>query len=1520
MAVFLFAPQSQLIEALAYYEGQDEPVVVYISECLTKAELGEGERWITVHPPGHEKGQPVLVRETKKGSGVYHVIGGAGGKLNYLKLRGVKSKEHYRKEAAEKKKARVAERKVRREREKESGIYQAKQQAHAEVTSQQRQQEREFINTVAEAMGWKGHEFDPNPYLNLSEAAQKKVAARHHREWLRKARKAVDTQRQRLLHDADARAAALDTIPLLTQDPEVLSVEDLAPVPKGASLGYSTDYAQRASERGLGEEELKQEKGEHVQESEAGKKRRASAEAIAEELKNVRDPTAKDADIKLADAQKAAALLRAEKKLQAIQRQAREARKDIEKTEEPRGAYVLKVSEADIDAEAIKGIEDDLKTAKARAFLSEVGKVADDPDKALGRHIGVGAYNAINAVSLTSAGTSLVDRDVVDVIGIAGAAQVLARRLHADLTPEELDDLRQGLSEYHVDHYMQATEDAMAEAMRWQDAAKDIEIESAESARDLVRLQELNNVRREAIGNAERIMGITLGEVEANAALVTALQADPEDGIEVNLGPVSVEDAIRRVRAIGLERGDYKIHSVGGERFLSITGHGMDRLTKPVNRADLDATRRSIRIIEGHEDEEDWLPKGVANRPDLAMRVPPGVAPRLAEPFEPGPDIEKSVRDYIGGRAADGDAPADIVADLLSEEFARKVQDRDAYFAAVNKLVPLKDKDGKLLRVESHQEAFQSWADQYIQERYGHSRHPIHRQSVPVDGASVDSLHRALAAEPAGTVAFKPVGELDRKEQRVLRDWWAKEIGYKDEGAAEMRAELSRLDEAEPEREVDDMFGRGVNPMWTEWKQRRDELAEKLGQFELTWPKYVKVMGGHAQAYSAVQDIVRGRVAKRFADAYNTLRPESPIKIGRTVINHNLQHMDAVDPEARERRMEKHRELVDSLRERVAGRYASGAVSDRIAAAREAQAAIEQSQMGFFGAEDEPAKETPLAADQRHTIGHAAERQLAGMMSVVGKNFKSDQPTKLWKASMNGKFINQQRAVKLIDANKRVVLAQGVGSGKTVIMLSGLTHAIEQGKAKRGLFIVPSIVQGQFSGEALRYLEPGKYKWHIEPGASREERIAGYLDPENHFSVVTHQSFRDDMVYLAAKQAGIDEATMTEKVKAMTTAERKAWMREVMDKAGMDHDYLGVDEGHDLLNRAGKEDSLLANVVDSVAHNTPYFVSASADPVKNDPSEIFSLLNKMDPERFSDQRAFMRRYGVDTPAAKNELRRVMAQYFYPGRIDSGVNVDRKEQHIPLTDAQKAAIADADRHLANVRLARMKGQVDVDAVKALSPGSFEGVDESRHKEVAAKLAKSIGPLREVAMRRILDDHPESAKVEAASKTAAERKGKPGVIFTHSLTAVQNIADRLRREGHRVVMISGKDSSKEKTRKKLMFNPESGEAQADILVASDAAAVGMNAQRGQWLVNYDTPDTAKTHAQRNGRIDRTGQMNDTIELIDFVADHPRERRARKRLADKYELRGIMTSPLEGLDDTGLASYLNKARMEREQAGLF
>lgn len=1494
---------------------------------LMKA-IPAGARWVTIKPNGPDaKGQPILIQPQPDGSA--KVIGGAGGKLNHLRLTGVRKEGEYADTLKERAGRRREADKAQRKRDKEAGIYTAKVVAQQRIKEQVRKAQRDYVAAVADTMGWDKADlaFDASAHEDKTDEALARLRLGHHAEMVKRADEAVRLNRERLLADAAAQAeTSIGEVPLNSDDATVLSVQDLDPVRPSAGLGFATNYSARAEDNGA---EVKTEAAAFKKPlSDAARK---AAIENGEMARLVRDNLAlmRDGDQseklapKLVEAKQALSLMKLEKMRRMAERQARDANKAMKTSEVAPKAFVIEVDDAEVDAKVAEDVANDLRTISTRAFLAEVAKTAPDPVKALSRHIGSGAYNSVNALALAAGGAALVDRSVVDVLGIAGGAAVLARRLQKDLTPDEFKAVAEGMQDFHLNHYVDASAEAITRARELADQAAEIELGAveAENGDDLAAMRELNRRRVQAISESHKVLGTALGEMEANAALVYALGRGSSDKpFQVSLGDTSTDSAVAQVRALGLRRGEYTLESAGGNRILQVTPEGMDRLAAPVSREDLEQVRRNLDIISGAYDQDDWLPEGFIDRADLAMAIKPGSAPQLAEPFEPGDDLESAVSDYIGGRAADGDSPGAIIADLQSADFFRKVGAGRAaeYRAVLDRVAPLADADGKMRQTEALRGDFEALADKFVMDRHGAERMPLHRQTFDLDDKAADALHRALAAEPAGVAAYKPIGEMTPQDQAALREHFAKHVAKESADTTALRADLDRIRTQEPEREVEDMFGdKGVNPDWSAWKQQRDDLAAKVNASGMTWPKYVEAMRGPERAYAAMQDVVRSTVSKSFVESYNTLNPGSPLKLGRAAIRDNLNHLDAVDPVARDARLAKERALTDQLRNRTAGRYSSGSVRDKLDDARSEQAGFDAAQMGFFAADPEDLADRPLDADERWTVGHEAERRIAQMMPAVGANFRPGQPVKLFRPSMSGeKEAPRQRAIKLLDANKRTVLSFGTGSGKTAIGLGAFTHLHSQGKVKRGLFLVPSIAQGGFHGEALRFLQPGKYQWHAKPGADRAERIAAYKDPANHFAVMTHQSFRDDMVHLGATQAGVDEQEMAARVGEMPRAERQAWLKGVMRSEGIAFDYLNVDEGHDTLNRRGKENSTLSNVVDALSDSAPYYLNASADPIKNDVSEAFSLLQKMDPGRYTDQAAFMRRYGVDTIAAKEGLRRELARFQYPSKIDPDITATRSERSVAIAPGQQKALDALDGHVAAARIARIQGRVDVEAIKAISPSSFEGVPPDQHEELARDLTQNLGILKQTALRKVLDAHPESGKVDEVLKVAGENRGKQGVVFAHSLDAVEALRARLTREGYRVGLITGKDSAKEKARRIAEFKPQGGgPAETDIIVASDAGATGANLQSGQWLVNFDTPQTAKTHAQRNGRINRIGQTNN-VDLIDLVSDHPEERRARDRLTRKYALRDMMTTPMEGLDDTGVAHFIRQRRIAQEQ----
>jgi hypothetical protein len=225
-------------------------------------------------------------------------------------------------------------------------------------------------------------------------------------------------------------------------------------------------------------------------------------------------------------------------------------------------------------------------------------------------------------------------------------------------------------------------------------------------------------------------------------------------------------------------------------------------------------------------------------------------------------------------------------------------------------------------------------------------------------------------------------------------------------------------------------------------------------------------------------------------------------------------------------------------------------------------------------------------------------------------------------------------------------------SGKTVVGIGALTSAIAQGKARKGIFAVPSAVQGQFGQEFTSKIDPASgLRWHIEPGEDAASRHAG-ITSGAHAYVTTHQSLRDEAVRAVADLWGVPKAKVGRKFNALSRADRAKVMKEAVDKAGWGDrlDFFSIDEGHEALNREGKANSLMANVFDAISDNSKYYLPTTGTPIKNDASEMYDWLTKLRPDEYPEEgrTAWMRRYkliqsqGVRHRQFRDEDRRTSA--------------------------------------------------------------------------------------------------------------------------------------------------------------------------------------------------------------------------------------------------------------------------------------
>ncbi|MEO6446973.1 MAG: DEAD/DEAH box helicase [Gemmatimonadaceae bacterium] len=121
----------------------------------------------------------------------------------------------------------------------------------------------------------------------------------------------------------------------------------------------------------------------------------------------------------------------------------------------------------------------------------------------------------------------------------------------------------------------------------------------------------------------------------------------------------------------------------------------------------------------------------------------------------------------------------------------------------------------------------------------------------------------------------------------------------------------------------------------------------------------------------------------------------------------------------------------------------------------------------------------------------------------------------------------------------------------------------------------------------------------------------------------------------------------------------------------------------------------------------------------------------------------------------------------------------------------------------------------------------------------------------ALGRVLDiEHPTSA-----------------IVFCRTRTEVDELTETLNARGYRAEALHGGLSQEQRDRVMRKFRAN----KADLLIATDVAARGLDVQHVSHVVNYDVPSAAESYVHRIGRTGRAGREGVAITLAE-----PREHR--------------------------------------------
>lgn len=168
-----------------------------------------------------------------------------------------------------------------------------------------------------------------------------------------------------------------------------------------------------------------------------------------------------------------------------------------------------------------------------------------------------------------------------------------------------------------------------------------------------------------------------------------------------------------------------------------------------------------------------------------------------------------------------------------------------------------------------------------------------------------------------------------------------------------------------------------------------------------------------------------------------------------------------------------------------------------------------------------------------------------------------------------------------------------------------------------------------------------------------------------------------------------------------------------------------------------------------------------------------------------------------------------------------------------------------------------------------------------------------------MARSLDSY--DPKLEALRKIIRNKQPMENsklILFSSFRHTLHYLYEKLKDDGTRVGMIHGGTPDEERIKLRGLFElPKDQEDSLDVLLFSEIGCEGLDYQFCDCIVNYDLPWNPMRVEQRIGRIDRKGQMSETVAILNLITPDTVD-------ADIYErclLRiGVFNSALGGSEE--------------------
>lgn len=532
---------------------------------------------------------------------------------------------------------------------------------------------------------------------------------------------------------------------------------------------------------------------------------------------------------------------------------------------------------------------------------------------------------------------------------------------------------------------------------------------------------------------------------------------------------------------------------------------------------------------------------------------------------------------------------------------------------------------------------------------------------------------------------------------------------------------------------------------------------------------------------------------------------------------------------------------------------------------------------------------------------------------------------------------HQKNAVQRILEERRALLAHEVGTGKTLTMISAAFKMKELGLIHKPLFVVPSSLTAQFGQEIMRFYPTKKVFVTTEQDFEKSRRrllVSRILTSDYDGIVIGHSQFEKVRVSQEREQAFISEKideldeiigyakanddkitfkqaqSMRRSLEANleTLLENKTGIDEFINFESLGIDMLFVDEAHGyknvrpmtrlgnvagITNRTSKKnmDMEMKVRVLQEEHDTRHVVFATGTPVSNSISEMYTMMNYLQPDvmehfgvSFFD--AWVGAFGIVENSL--ELNPTGDKYISRKRFAKFMNLPelmaiyRQTADIQMTEDLNLPVPMVEKVAVESQLTgNQKVYLDelVERSDRVKNGSVDPSEDNMLKitSEARKLALDMRLLdAELYVRADADKLMQVVeRVDKIYHMEAKHKGTQ-MIFSDlgtpngkGLSVYQELKDLLVERGipeEEIAFIH--DAANKKAKLQLQRQMNAGEIRI-LMASTEKGGTGLNVQRRMKAVHHlDVPWKPSDIIQRNGRLVRQGNIYRKVNIFHYI----------------------------------------------------